>query len=405
MSPHVALLLPAVTHGHVYPTLPVVRELVARGARVSYFSPPIPTVAEEVRAAGGQHFTYDSIYRFKERDDEPRSVSWGAYPRRTLADAVNMAEQLEEPLRRLRPDVIVHDFMCTAGRILGRALGVPTVALFPTYPTNEHFTQEHLVPVTLPPDHPERVAFRDLVDSITARWGLERFTDDAMFVPSPDLNLVFMPRAFHPAGNTFDERFLFVGPSFGPRARPAAVLPPRDRSRPLFYVSLGTAFSNQPDFFRLCLEALCPLDGDVLLSIGHHFDPAVLGPLPANATVARFVSQLDVLPDCTVFVNHGGMNSVLEALFHGVPQVLVPQIPEQACTARAMAATKRAVALDPRERSPEVLREAVLTVARDPEIGRNVRQMQELVRATNAPVDAARAILSLVAAKSGAAVS
>lgn len=392
--PHVAILLPTVTHGHVYPTLPVVRELVARGARVSYFSPPIPTVAEEVRAAGGEHHAYESIYRFKERDDEPRSVSWSAYPRRMVADAAHVAERLEGPLRDLCPDVIVHDFMCVAGRILGRALALPTVALFPTYPTNEHFTQRHIIPIDLPADHPERVAFRNVVQEITARWGLAPFTDDAMFVPSPDLNVVFMPRAFHPAGDRFDDRFLFVGPSFGPRVRPAAALPARNRSRPLYYVTLGTAFSNQPNFFRLCIEALSPLGGDVLLSIGDHFDAAVLGPLPANTTVASFVPQLDVLPDTTVFVNHGGMNSVMESLFHGVPMVVVPQIPEQVCTARAVSASKLGVAVDPRVSSADVLRDAVTTAARDPAIAENVRAMQQVVRATNGPRDAAAAILS-----------
>jgi hypothetical protein len=31
-----------------------------------------------------------------------------------------------------------------------------------------------------------------------------------------DLNIVFLPRAFQPAGETFDERFVFVGPSLWP---------------------------------------------------------------------------------------------------------------------------------------------------------------------------------------------
>lgn len=392
--PHIVIMLPPVTHGHVYPTLPVIHELVARGARVSFFSPPIANVADEVVAAGGTHHVYETTYRFKERDDEPRSVSWAAYPRRMVADAIQVAQQLEGTLRELKPDVIVHDFMCVSARILGQALGIPTMALYPTYPTNEHFPQKHILPIDGAPDHPERVAFRGLVEEITARWGLAPFSDDAMFVPSPLLNLVFMPRAFHPKGETFDSRYLFVGPSFGPRVRPAALLPARDRKRPLHYVTLGTAFSNQPNFFRLCLDALCPLEGDVLLSIGNHFDKSVLAPIPANATVEPFVSQLDVLPECSVFGSHGGMNSIMESLFFGVPMVIVPQIPEQFCTAKAMAAAKLAVTVDPRVTSAEVLREAFMTAAHDPTIAANVRKMQAIVRGANGPQDAAAAILS-----------
>lgn len=395
MKPHFAFLLPAVTHGHVYPTLPVVRELVLRGARVSYFTPRIPTVAEEVRAAGGEHHTYRSIYRFKERDDEPRSLSWAAFPRRMVADALQAAQELEAPLRALRPDVIVRDFMGIAGHLLGRALGVPTATLYPTYPTNEHFPQRHILPVELPREHPERVEFQKLVEKITARWGVSAFSDEAMFPASSCLNLVFMPRDFHPAGRTFDDRYLFVGPSFGPRARPTATLPPRDRARPLYYVTLGTAFSDRPGFFRLCLDALGLLDGDLVLSIGDHFDPAALSPIPGNATVARFVAQLDVLSECAVLVHHGGMNSVMEALFHGVPMVVAPQIPEQECTAKIITAARLGLAVDPGLGTPEVLRDAVIRVVRDPAIGERVMKMQQIVRGTNGPRDAATALLAL----------
>lgn len=386
-------MLQPVTHGHVYPLLPLIRELVSRGTRVSFFSPPMESVAEEVRAVGGEPYSYESIYRFKETDDEPRSVSWAAYPQRIMADAIHAARELEAPLRALRPDVIAHDFMCAAGRILGHALGLPTVALFPTYPTNERFPQKNILPLDLPPGHPERVQFQKRVQEISGRWGLPEFSDDAMFVPSSLLNVVFMPREFHPAGDSFDERYVFVGPSFGPRVRPTVPVPPRDRSRPFYYVTLGTAFANQPKFFRLCLEALSSLDGNVLLSIGNQVDPASLGPIPENATVASFVSQLDVLPGCTVFVNHAGMNSVMESLHHGVPMVVVPQIPEQVCTAKVMTDAKLGVALDPRVSSVDVFRDAVASVARDVAIAENVRKMQQIIRATNAPRDAATAIL------------
>src|SRR4051794_17060189 len=99
IMPHVAIMLQPVTHGHVYPLLPVIRELVDGGARVSFFSPSMQSVAEEVRAAGGEPFSYESIFRFKETDDEPRSVSWAAYPRRMMADAIHAAQSLEAPLR------------------------------------------------------------------------------------------------------------------------------------------------------------------------------------------------------------------------------------------------------------------------------------------------------------------
>lgn len=397
--PHIAVVMPG-AHGHINPTIPVVRELVARGARVSYFYTPLPTleaklIDREVRATGADVYPYQSRLQFK-REGETHRDAWAAFPRRILEDSIGIAERIEDTLRGLRPDLVVHDFLCLAGRFAGHALGVPTLCFFPTYAMNEHFPQSHIVPVHPRPDYPQRVAFRALVEQVTARWGLPPFTDDAMFVPSSVLNIVFMPRAFHPAGDTFDARHLFVGPSLAPRIPTGEWSSPADPSVPLHYISLGTVFSKQPDFFRLCLEALSTLPCRVVMSIGDRFDPALLGAIPDNATVASFVDQLDVLPRCSVFVTHGGMNSVMEALHHGVPMVVVPQIPEQVFTAKWLSASQLAVPLDPEVRSPEALREALRTAAGDAAIADKVRAMSRTVRATGGYAAAAAAILAQV---------
>jgi MGT family glycosyltransferase len=397
--PHIAIVMPG-AHGHINPTIPWTRELVARGARVSYFYTPLPTlearlIDREVRATGAEVYPYESRFQFK-KEGETHKDAWAAFPRRILEDSIDIAERIEETLEKLCPDLVVHDFLCLAGRFAGHALGVPTLTFFPTYAMNEHFPQSHIIPVHPRPDYPERVAFRSLVERVTARFGLPPFRDDAMFVPSALLNIVFMPRAFHPAGDTFDARHLFVGPSLSPRIPTGAWSSDPEPSSPLHYVSLGTVFSKQPDFFRLCLEALRTLPCRVIMSIGDRFDAALLGTIPDNATVAPFVDQLDVLPRCRVFVTHGGMNSVMEALHYRVPMVVMPQIPEQVFTAKWLSERKLAVTLDPEVRSPETIRDAVRAAAGDGAIADSVRAMSRTVRATGGYEAAAAAILAQV---------
>jgi MGT family glycosyltransferase len=246
--PHIAIVMPG-AHGHINPTIAVARELVQKGARVSYLFTPMPTleakfIMAELQATGATVYPYPSHFQFK-RDGETPRESWAAFPRRILEDSIDIAQRIESTLLQLRPDLIVHDFLCLAGRIAGHALQLPTLTFFPTYPMNEHFPQSHIVPVDPRIDHPDRVAFRKLVQEVTARWGLPAFTDDNMFVPSQILNIAFMPREFHPAGHTFDSRFVFVGPSLQPRISVGAA-PSAERSQPLCYVSLGTLFSKQP---------------------------------------------------------------------------------------------------------------------------------------------------------------
>lgn len=397
--PHIAIVMPG-AHGHINPTIAVARQLVEQGARVSYLFTPLPTleakfIKAELEATGAAVYPYQSHLQFK-RDGETPRESWAAFPRRILEDSIDIAQRIEGSLRELRPDLIVHDFLCLAGRFAGRALGLPTLTFYPTYPTNQHFSQAHIVPVDPRPDHLERVAFRGLAQQAAQRFGVPAFTDDNMFVPSDVLNIVFMPREFHPAGQSFDARYQFVGPSLESRISVGNFTPPADRAEPLYYVSLGTLFSKQPAFFRLCLEAFSTLPGRVVLSIGDRFDPALLGPIPNNATIASFVDQLQILEHCSAFVTHGGMNSVMEALHFGVPMVVAPQIPEQLFTAKWLTESKLGVPLDPQTQSPQVLRDAVLAACSDVEITNKVRAMRQIVRGSSGHRGAAEAILAQV---------
>jgi UDP:flavonoid glycosyltransferase YjiC (YdhE family) len=58
-----------------------------------------------------------------------------------------------------------------------------------------------------------------------------------------------------------------------------------------------------------------------------------------------------------VFLTHAGMNSVMESLYHGVPLVAVPQIPEQRAVAARAAELGLGVMLD--APTPDDLRAAV----------------------------------------------
>ena len=66
-----------------------------------------------------------------------------------------------------------------------------------------------------------------------------------------------------------------------------------------------------------------------MLSTGGQCEDGSLGPVPENFLIRPSVPQVEILRRAAAFVTHAGMNSVQEALYHGVPLVMAPQAADQ----------------------------------------------------------------------------
>ena len=100
---------------------------------------------------------------------------------------------------------------------------------------------------------------------------------------------------------------------------------PRRPGRPRVYVTLGTIFNKTSgDLFERLLAGLADLDADVVVTVGRDLDPAAFGATPGHVRVERFVPQDEVLATTDLVVSHGGSGSLMAALAHGLPSVLLP---------------------------------------------------------------------------------
>lgn len=316
-------------HGHINPTLPVVAELVRRGHTVTYHTSP--AFRAEIEAAGAKVHLYPG--GDQPLPDPPTPVTLMESLARTT---VGLLSAVLDDLRRARPDLIVHDSSCMWGAVAARELGVPAASSFTTFAFNRHVPSPtrgswELLAMA-------RRQHRSVQGYLRARWELRRRFDarglpplDLLNIRQP-LNLVYTSRTFQPAAEHFDGSYRFVGPSIG--ARPVDPTFDAERLRdPVLYASLGTVFNADPELLRTFATALAPLGGTVVVSTGQT-DPDALGPLPANVLPLRFVPQPEVLARAALFITHGGMNSVNEAMYAGVPMLVVPQGADQPMIAR-----------------------------------------------------------------------
>ncbi|WP_460346571.1 macrolide family glycosyltransferase [Actinoallomurus acanthiterrae] len=280
--------------------------------------------------------------------------------------------------------------------LLAARWGRPAVRTSPVFAANEHYSIwedlrrsqgfQLLEDVEAP-----RHAMLALLREYGVRSGIREFWDAV-----EDLNIVFMPRSFQVAGDTFDDRFVFVGPSYPKPRFDADWRPPADGS-PVVLISLGTQFNERPEFFRACAEALAGTEWHAVMAIGAALDPASLEPLPPNVEAHQWVPFVRVLEHATVFMTHGTTGAVMDGLYWGRPLAILPDV-----AAEAAPSADRVVdlGLGHRLRAEDLgagrLDAALRRLAGDSAVRERVRLMQDDVRQAGGPLRAADAIEAYV---------
>jgi MGT family glycosyltransferase len=402
-----AFFLNIPAHGHVNPTLPLVRELVDRGERIIYYS------GEEFRgkvaATGAEFRTYESLgdaVRFRFGDTSPPSPNLAHLARLMLQFTEDVLPPLLDLLKREQPQYILHDFACIWGLLAAGNLAIPAVATIPQFPVSYR---------RRPDPYPGmwRSLFRQMVSGIphlrpfnqvagrlSATYGTRRISLTNFMSNHEDLNIVFTSRYFQPNAEDFDDSFVFVGPSIAPRDESIdfSLDFPAHCTGPLVYISLGsTILATNVAFYRACFQAFGETDKRVILSAGRWTDPEALAAAPPNFIIQPYVPQLEVLKMADVFITHGGMGSVSEGLLHGVPLIVVPQTSDQPFVAQRVRRLGAGYALFRQPVRPAELDRLVDAILTDQGVRAECDRIAESFREAGGFVRAADVILEYLA--------
>jgi UDP:flavonoid glycosyltransferase YjiC (YdhE family) len=166
-------------------------------------------------------------------------------------------------------------------------------------------------------------------------------------------------------------------------------VPPRwlaELDPPLVYFTLGTIFNLESgDLFERVLAGLSELPVSIVVTVGREVEPETLGPQPANVRVEQYVPQSLLLPDCDLVVSHAGSGSVVGALAHGLPMVLLPIGADQPLNAARCAALDVARVVDPFQATSADVASAAEDLLADVPYRRNAQRVQEEIAALPGP--------------------
>lgn len=309
--------------GHVHPALPLVRELVRRGEEIFFYT------TEEFRERveyTGAHFRSYGAYDLTGASltDNPFKVM-----HTYLSPLQELMEKCVPEAQAIGPDYIIHDTTIPWGSFIAELLQVPSVG------SQAVLLIESKMLLSSPAQAVRMLSYfmgarkeAGAIDALTKRVARQYHVHPKPLLESihynGDLTIVYTSRAFQPMEQLFDERFVFIGPSIEARGERFEFPLEQLDGKPVIYISFGTIFHNQPAFYRACLQAFADTPYQVVIAIGPLVSKDELGPLPANFLIDRYVPQFRILPRASLFISHGGINSVVEALWHGVPMLMFP---------------------------------------------------------------------------------
>lgn len=336
--------------GHTFPLLPLARAFARRGDQVAFVTSagmaglldglpllpagPMPDVLlAEAAARTGQ-----------DAAAEPTPASVSAFFGEVRLDTT--ADEAIAAARDWAPELIVAELTDTVGPLVAAVLGTPlaTLSFGPGIPAE----------------------FRGAIAANVAPYYTARGLEAPAVLPAGRWVLDLCPDILGPVGIPDGATRLPLRPEAhrGPDGEVTPALPPAPAGRPRVLVTFGSHFGDPEIVLDLLTTLRDGVDADF---VGTALPGAGQG--SGGARLVPFQPMANLLAgDVTAVVTHGGAGTVLGALAHGLPLVVVPQGADQSVQAAAVSAAGCGVAIAPGRPDPERLRAAVRTVLTDPSI-------------------------------------
>jgi zeaxanthin glucosyltransferase len=337
------LFVPLPLTGHAHPALAVADALSVRGHDVAWCGPE----AYFRPLIGPDATLFPTGTRlFRDQAGHGIAALKSMWQRYIIPMARFILPAADRAILEYRPDVVVADQYALAGPLAARQHGLPWATL---------------ATGAMELTHP--LAALPQVDAWVRAQQASLGHDASDLLFSPYLVIAFTTSALTGA-QAFPGHFALTGPAM--LERPGAFAwDLLDPARRTVLITVGTlATSLAADFYRRAAEAIAPLAATVQAIVAG--PPDLLPDPPGNVLVMPRVPMLALMPALDAVICHAGMNTVCEALAHGVPLVLAPIRHDQPVVAAQVVRAGAGIRVPFSRVSPGQLRAALITVLGDP---------------------------------------
>ncbi|UVC11011.1 glycosyltransferase [Rhizobium sp. TH2] len=359
---------------------------------------------------GGEANWTDFINRHKDAFRQSPLEQITSYVVPTWDAIVDTAIKAEEPLKRLiariKPDAIVLDNVVMFPAIANA--GVPWVRVVscaeteipdpavPPYlsgygaqPGKDWTAFSSRFAREVQPIHKRMNAF-------LAECGLKPYPLDEFLEASPHLNLLLSPEIvrFDRQEKLDPAKFIYLDGCVRQEAPYALPTFAAQNDKPLVLTSFGSLGAMDVAMIQRMISVFATLPYRFVVNAGPWRDD--YGNVPDNVVIESWFPQPSLVEKSSVFIHHGGNNSFCEALYHGVPSLVMPYCWDGHDNATRAAETDVGVKLPRYDWRDEELATAINRLATDTamrtKLGENAKSMRKAAGVTLA----AKSILDLV---------
>jgi len=332
--------------GHLLTSFKLARELISHGHEVCYIASERQN--EYIHAQGFKSYCLTGMPLTSVREKGVNKVNELIYGHRN---------EIVACLKDLRPELLIVDAFTPMMALIAYRVDVPMIFMNTSLDTDM-----------------TRMVLEDLAESFGQS---KTVVETILKIPE----MVTCPREYDFQHTIQDNRTRFyIEASIDlDRKEPAFRWEKIEQNKPLIYCALGSQshhYVESKKVFQAIIDALAlKQEYQMILSVGMRYDIDEFYSVPPNVLIVNWSPQLEILKRASIMITHGGIGTVKECIFLGVPMIVFPMMRNQPMTGARVVYHGLGVRGDINSISAESVLSLIEKIEKEPAIKARVEKM------------------------------